>query len=57
MTLKKRSGGPPVPHRIQGLGAGFIPQILNLKVIDEIIQVKTDEAFQTSRELARMEVY
>ena len=49
------SGGTPGPHRIQGLGAGFIPQILNLKVIDEIIQVKTDEAFQTSRELARLE--
>ncbi len=49
------SGSTPGPHRIQGLGAGFIPQIINLKVIDEIIQVKTDEAFQTSRELARME--
>jgi cysteine synthase A len=49
------SGGNPGPHKIQGIGAGFIPQILNLKIIDEIIQVKTDEAFQTSRELARME--
>ncbi len=49
------SGGTPGPHRIQGLGAGFIPQILNLKVIDEVIPVKTDDAFQTSRELARME--
>jgi cysteine synthase A len=49
------SGGNPGPHKIQGIGAGFIPQILNLKVIDEIIQVKSEEAFQTSRELARTE--
>jgi cysteine synthase len=49
------SGGKPGPHKIQGIGAGFIPQILNLKVIDEIILVKNDEAFQTSRELARTE--
>ncbi|NQU81038.1 MAG: cysteine synthase A [Bacteroidetes bacterium] len=49
------SGGSPGPHKIQGIGAGFIPQILNLKVIDEIIRVKNDEAFQTSRELARTE--
>lgn len=49
------SGGNPGPHKIQGLGAGFIPEILNLNVIDEIIQVKNDEAFQTSRELAKTE--
>lgn len=49
------SGGKPGPHKIQGIGAGFIPQILNLKVIDEIILVKNEEAFQTSRELARTE--
>lgn len=49
------SGGNPGPHKIQGIGAGFIPRILNLKVIDEIIQVKNEEAFQTSRELARTE--
>ncbi|MFA5818078.1 MAG: cysteine synthase A [Bacteroidales bacterium] len=49
------SGGNPGPHKIQGIGAGFIPQILNLKVIDEIIRVKNEEAIQTSRELARTE--
>lgn len=49
------SGGNPGPHKIQGIGAGFIPEILNLNVIDEIIQVKNEEAFQTSRELARTE--
>ncbi len=49
------SGGNPGLHKIQGIGAGFIPEILNLNVIDEIIQVKNDEAFQASRELARME--
>ncbi|MDO9339911.1 MAG: cysteine synthase A [Bacteroidales bacterium] len=49
------SGGNPGPHKIQGIGAGFIPQILNRDVIDEIILVKNDEAFQTSRELARNE--
>jgi cysteine synthase len=49
------SGGNPGPHKIQGIGTGFIPQILNRNIIDEIIQVKNDEAFQTSRELARSE--
>ena len=49
------SGGNPGPHKIQGIGAGFIPQVLNLNVIDEIIRVKNDEAFITSRELARTE--
>lgn len=49
------SGGNPGPHKIQGIGAGFIPQILNQKIIDEIILVKNEEAFQTSRELARSE--
>lgn len=49
------SGGKPGPHKIQGIGAGFIPQILNRNVIDEIILVKNEEAFQTSRELARTE--
>ena len=49
------SGGVPGPHKIQGIGAGFIPQILNRSVIDEIITVKNEEAIQTSRELARTE--
>ncbi len=45
----------PGRHRIQGIGAGFIPGILNLKVIDEIIQVKDDDAFDFARRLAREE--
>ena len=49
------SGGKPGPHKIQGIGAGFIPQILNTDLIDEIIQIDNDQAFETTRELARME--
>ncbi len=49
------SGGAPGSHRIQGLGAGFVPEVLNLQVIDEIFQVKNEEAFDTSRELAQRE--
>ncbi len=49
------SGGEPGPHKIQGIGAGFIPKILNRNVIDEIIKVRNDEAIQTSRDLARTE--
>ncbi len=49
------SGGKPGPHKIQGIGAGFIPEILNTKVIDEIIQVKNEEAFEVGRSLARTE--
>ena len=45
----------PGPHKIQGIGAGFIPEILNLKIIDEVIQVSNDEAFVTSRRLCREE--
>lgn len=43
------------PHRIQGIGAGFIPGILNLKVIDEVIKVADDDAFETARQLAKQE--
>ncbi|KXK29256.1 MAG: cysteine synthase [Candidatus Brocadia sinica] len=49
------SGGKPGQHKIQGIGAGFIPDILNMKVIDEIITVKNEQAFATSRQLARTE--
>jgi len=49
------SGCQSGPHKIQGIGAGFIPDVLNRKVIDEIIQVEDNDAFSTSRELARKE--
>jgi cysteine synthase len=54
---QKLAGQPlkPGPHKIQGIGAGFIPDILDLKVIDEVIQVTNEDAFQTARELARTE--
>lgn len=49
------SGGKAGAHKIQGIGAGFIPDILNQKMIDEIIQVENDEAFEYARRLAREE--
>lgn len=49
------SGGQKGPHKIQGIGAGFVPEVLNRSLIDEIITVKNDEAFETARELARQE--
>ena len=49
------SGGKPGPHKIQGIGPGFIPDVLNRSVIDEIIQVKNEDAFETGRQLARHE--
>jgi len=49
------SGGKPGPHKIQGIGAGFVPDVLNVSVIDEIIQVTNNQAFETSRLLARTE--
>ena len=49
------SGGNPGPHKIQGIGAGFVPQILNKNVIDEIIQVTTEDSGATSRRLAKEE--
>jgi cysteine synthase len=49
------SGGQAGPHKIQGIGAGFVPEVLNRSVIDEIIQVSDNDAFETSRELAREE--
>src|SRR6202142_2539076 len=49
------SGGPPGPHKIQGIGAGFIPGILDTKLIDEIVRIGNDTALKTSREVARLE--
>ncbi len=49
------SGEKPGPHKIQGIGAGFIPAVLNLKVIDEIIRVSNDDAAETARRLAKEE--
>ncbi|MFN8491141.1 MAG: cysteine synthase A [Caldilineaceae bacterium] len=49
------SGGKPGPHKIQGIGAGFVPDILNTKLIDEVIQVSNDEAFAMARRAAKEE--
>ena len=49
------SGGKPGPHKIQGLGAGFIPRVLELDLVDEIIQVADEDAVATARRLAREE--
>jgi len=49
------SGRPPGPHKIQGIGAGFVPPVLNRAVIDEVIPVDDDDAIETARRLARRE--
>ncbi len=49
------SGGQPGPHKIQGIGAGFVPGVLNTSVIDEIIQVTNDDAIATARQVGRAE--
>lgn len=49
------SGGKKGPHKIQGIGAGFIPKVMDLSVVDEIITVENEDALETSREAARME--
>lgn len=49
------SGSSPGPHKIQGIGAGFIPTNLNVKVIDEIVKVTNEEAFETSKSVAKLE--
>ena len=49
------SGGPPGPHKIQGIGAGFVPEVLNRDVLDEVIAVDDEDALQTARLLARRE--
>ena len=49
------SGGKPGSHKIQGIGAGFVPEVLNIEVIDEIIQVRQDDAGNIARRLAKEE--
>ncbi len=49
------SGGQPGPHKIQGIGAGFVPAVLNRQIIDEVFPVTNDQAFETARVLARYE--
>jgi cysteine synthase len=49
------SGRPPAPHKIQGIGAGFVPEVLNMEILDEVIGVDDEDAIETARRLARRE--
>lgn len=49
------SGGKPGPHKIQGTGAGFVPDNLNISILDEIVRVTNDQAFETARDIAKQE--
>lgn len=49
------SGGRPGSHKIQGIGAGFVPEVLNTEILDEVVPVENEQAFETARDLARVE--